>query len=232
MGISTKESSDVSPPSLDQLDPADFMITRKRKKYKFALFHNSPLCFEYNEWDEKFIPNIAEIGAGTGLFSVDQAERHPQDHFIAVDVKADRLQKGAGIAEGKGLDTLRFLRARADQLVDLLPAHSLDSLWVTFPDPFPRRHSAGRRLTHPKFLRAYAELLKLDGAFFFKTDATKLFEWSLEQLVSEGWKIEALSFDLHDSALADWYKLQTTYETRFVTEGLRVNFVKAVPPKV
>jgi len=103
---------------------------------------------------------------------------------------------------------------------------------VTFPDPFPRRHSAGRRLTHPKFLEIYAQLLKNDGALYFKTDALSLFQWSLEQLVREGWKIEELSFDLHDSSLADWYKVQTSYETRFIQEGLKINFVKATPPQV
>ncbi|HSW77719.1 MAG TPA: tRNA (guanosine(46)-N7)-methyltransferase TrmB [Candidatus Chromulinivoraceae bacterium] len=214
------------------LNPADYMITRKRKQYRFALFHNSPLCFEYDEWDETYIPQVAEIGAGTGLFSVAQAAAHPEGKFLAVDVKADRLQKGAYAATEKHLDNLRFLRVRADQLPEKIAAHSLDILWVTFPDPFPRKHSAGRRLTHPHFLKFYAGLLKSDGALYFKTDAKKLFEWSLEQLVAEGWKVEELSFDLHDSNLADWYKIKTTYEARFVDEGLLIGFVKATPPKV
>jgi tRNA (guanine-N7-)-methyltransferase len=214
------------------LNPADYMITRKRKKYRFALFHNSPLCFELDEWDKTYIPQVAEIGAGTGLFSVAQAAAHPEGKFLAVDVKADRLQKGAYVAAEQGLDNIRFLRVRADQLPEVIPTHSLDILWVTFPDPFPRKHSAGRRLTHPHFLKFYASLLKPDGALYFKTDAKKLFEWSLEQLVTEGWKIEELSFDLHDSDLADWYKIKTTYETRFVNEGLAIGFVKATPPRV
>lgn len=214
------------------LNPADYMITRKRKQYRFALFHNSPLCFEYDEWDEAYVPQVTEIGAGTGLFSVAQAAVHPEGKFLAVDVKADRLQKGAYAAADEHLDNLRFLRVRADQLAEKIPAHSLDILWVTFPDPFPRKRSAGRRLTHPHFLKYYAGLLKPDGALYFKTDAKKLFEWSLEQLVTEGWKVDELSFDLHDSNLADWYKIKTTYEARFVDEGLSIGFVKATPPKV
>lgn len=214
-----------------KLDPADYIITRKRKKYRFALFHNSPLCYEVGEWDKSFKSNVAEIGAGTGLFSVMQAADHPEGKFLAVDVKGDRLQKGAYKATEMGLENVRFLRARANQLDELLPAHNLDILWITFPDPFPKKHSAGRRLTHPQFLKEYARLLKADGALYFKTDATNLFTWSLEQLVIEGWQIKELSFDLHESDLAEWYKIQTTYERRFISQGLKVNFVKALPPQ-
>lgn len=214
------------------VNPDEFIITRKRKKYKFAKFASSPICFEYEQWDKAFTPSVVEIGAGTGLFSVAQAAAHPEGKFLAVDVKADRLQKGAYDATDKGLHNIRFLRSRADLVGDLLQPQSLDILWITFPDPFPRRHSAGRRLTHPKFLSTYAKLLKPSGALYFKTDATELFKWSLEQLVSEGWHVTELSFDLHESDLADWYKVQTTYETRFIQEGLKVNFVKALPPQV
>lgn len=208
------------------VDPNDFIITRKRKKYKFALFHNSPLCFEADEWDRRPV-DVLEMGAGTGLFSVAQAEHEPGKQFVAVDVKADRLQTGARLAAEKGLRNIAFLRVRADQLEELIAPHSLKKLWVTFPDPFPKERSAGRRLTHPRFLALYRELLKKDGELYFKTDARVLFDWSLEQLVKESWIIEGLSFDLHESDLPERYKVQTTYETRFMNEGIKINFVKA-----
>lgn len=209
------------------IDPADFIISRKRKKYKFALFANSPLCAEYDEWDREFCPDIIEVGAGTGLFAVGLAERYPDKRVLAVDVKADRLQKGAGLAAEKGLTNVRFLRARVDQLGDLLSPHSVEAVWVTFPDPFPRKRSAKNRLTHPRFLALYQKLLQPQGSVCFKTDAPELFAWSLEQLVAERWHIAQLSFDLHDSTLPDDYKLQTTYERRFMAEGLPIQFVRA-----
>ena len=212
------------------LNPKDFIITRKRKLYKFALFNNSSICFEFDEWKKDETHNL-EIGAGTGLFSEALAAQNPSKKFVAVDVKADRLVKGAQQAELDGLNNIRFLRARADQLLQAFAPHSVKYLWVTFPDPFPRNRNAGRRLTHPTFLRLYAELLAEDGAFYFKTAAKELFDWSLEQLVAEGWQIQRLSFDLHESNLSENYKIMTTYERRFVNEGLKINFVKALPPK-
>lgn len=210
------------------IDPNDFIITRKRKKYRFARFANSPLCFEFDEWKKQAI-DVVEVGAGTGLFSVELAMRHPNKQFVAVDVKADRLQKGAYEADARGLTNIRFLRARADQLGELFAAGSIQQLWITFPDPFPRARSAGRRMTHPNFLKLYQKVLSDDGALYLKHDSRDFFLWSLEQLVAEKWLIEELSFDLHESDLSDDYKIHTTYETRWLGEGSVTNFVKVVP---
>lgn len=210
-------------------NPNDFIITRKRKQYKFALFHNSPICFEMEEFSGPKT-DVLEIGAGTGLFSVGLAELHKNTHYVAVDVKADRLITGAREAETKQLSNVQFVRSRADLLPELFTPHSIETIWVTFPDPFPKKGSAGRRLLHPHFLTRYQMLLRPTGALYFKTDAHNLFEWSLEQLVREGWRIEELTFDLHESNYSNDYKILTSYERRFTGEGLNTHFVKATPP--
>lgn len=212
------------------LNPNDFVISRKRKKYRFAKFANSPLCFEFDEWTRQAV-DVVEVGAGNGLFSVELAARYPERQFVALDVKGDRLQHGAYQAAERGLANVRFVRARADQLLELFDADSVGSIWVTFPDPFPRPRSAGRRLTHPTFLAKYRELLQLGGVLHLKHDNREFFYWSLEQLVADGWHIDELSFDLHDSELPDDYKILTTYEQRWLSEGLVTNFVRALPNK-
>lgn len=208
------------------LDPRDYMITRKRKQYKFAKFFNSPLCFEFEEWSKQPADCI-EVGAGTGLFSVELAERYPDKQFVAIDVKADRLQKGAYEAEAHGISNIRFLRARADQLAACFEPGSLEALWLTFPDPFPKKRAAGRRLTHPLFLAQYVTLLGKGGTMYLKHDSRDFFMWSLEQLVAEKWQLKELTFDLHDSNLSDDYKIMTTYETRWLGEGALISFVSA-----
>lgn len=211
---------------MSSIDPREFIITRKRKKYKFAKFANSPLCFEFDDWKQQAV-DVVEVGAGTGLFSVELATRYPSKQFVAVDVKGDRLQKGAYEAEARGLGNLRFVRARADQLGELFKPGSIEQLWITFPDPFPKKRSAGRRMTHPTFLRIYGDILNKDGALYLKHDSRDFFLWSLEQLVAEKWRLTELSFDLHESELSDDYKTLTTYEVRWLGEGIVTNFVKA-----
>ena len=214
-----------------EIDPDQFIITRKRKKYKFAKFANAHNCFEFDAWTkEKLLlgDNFSvEIGAGTGLFCVELAMRYPDQIFVAIDVKADRLQKGAYEAIERGLDNVYFVRARADQIDRLFDAKSLWAIWLTFSDPYPKKRAAGRRMTHPTFLAKYQELLAPDGGFYIKHDNPDFFKWSLEQLVATGWTIDELSFDLHESNLSDDYKIPTTYEQRWLGEGRITQFARA-----
>lgn len=210
------------------IDPKDFIITRKRKKYKFAKFANSELCFEFEEWTKQSV-DVIEVGAGTALFSVELAARSPERSFVALDVKADRLQKGAYEAQERGLTNIRFLRARADQLAECFEPHTIETIWLTFADPFPKRRSAGRRMTHPTYLALYRSLLRPEGSFIVKHDSPEFFAWSLEQLVAQKWHIVELAFDLHDSGLATTYDVTTTYEERWLTEGRTSSLVRAVP---
>lgn len=228
-----------------QLNPDDFVISRKRKKYKFAKFYNAPNCFEFEEWkvfwhaqqlgsEKKDLTAThlsVEVGAGTGLFSVELATHHPDKLFIAVDVKADRLQKGAYEALERELTNVFFVRARADQIDELFETRSVEAIWLTFPDPFPRPRSARRRMTHPIYLEKYGMLLKNNGTFHLKHDNLDFFCWSLEQLVAENWHLGELSFDLHESELSEDYKIVTTYEHRWLNEGRKTNMASARPNK-
>lgn len=210
------------------IDPNNFIITRKRKKYKFAKFHNAPNCFEFDEWKSQSVDCI-EIGAGTGLFALELARRHPEWRVVAVDVKADRLQFGACQALEQGISNISFVRARADQVSEIVSPHTASAVWLTFSDPFPRKRSAGRRMTHATFLAWYREILHTDGLLYIKHDNPDFFAWSLEQLVANHWQIDELVFDLHESTLSDEYKILTSYETRWLDEGRVTSFVCASP---
>lgn len=216
---------------MSQIDPSQFIISRKRKKYKFAKFSNAANCFEYDQWvvssERTLGVDVVEVGAGTGLFAVELAVRHPEKVFVAVDVKADRLQKGAYAALEKGVGNVYFVRARADQVDELFVPASLESIWLTFSDPFPKKRSAGRRMTHPTFLKKYATILGTKGSLLIKHDNPEFFQWTLEQLVAEGWRIDELSFDLHESGLPSDYKTLTTYEQRWLGEGRITQLVRA-----
>lgn len=213
----------------------DFIITRKRKKYKFARFEEMANCFEAAEFTPEVrnqfavdAPLIVELGAGSGLFSLELARRHPQQRFVAVDVKADRLYTGARQAlEEENLSNVYFVRAHAQQLKDIFDPGSVAILWLTFADPYPKKRAAKHRMTHPRFLSIYRELLGKTGTFRFKTDNRELFEWSLEKLVEEKARLDFLTFDMHESEAGDDYKIMTTYEKRYVAEKKPIYAVEA-----
>lgn len=211
------------------VDPNEFIITRRRKKYKFAHFANYENCFEVDAWQQFDIPHdkglIVELGAGTGLFVLELARRHPENFYVAIDVKADRLYTAAKQALDEKLDNVVFLRAHAEMLPDLFIEGAVDELWLTFSDPFPKKRHAKHRLTNPKFLALYRKLLRENGQLKMKTDNHSFFDWSLEQFVADGWQLNELSYDLHQSKLADDYKIMTNYETGFVNNGQPIYLV-------
>lgn len=214
----------------------DFIITHKRKRYKFAKFADFTNCVEAVHWHDsearKMLSiskrRIIEVGSGSGLFLVEQAINQPEAFFVAIDVKADRLYAGAKIALEQNVPNIVFLRAQADQLAELLDIKSVHELWLTFSDPYPKKRHAKHRMTHPRFLNIYRQLLKKGAVMHFKTDNHQLFDWSLEQLVSEGCRLQKLTYDLHASDFDNSYKIMTTYEARFVREGLPIYSVDAM----
>lgn len=209
-------------------------ITRKRKKWKFAHFNEWSNCFEIvqvspEQWQQ---PLVVEIGAGTADLSVGLAKIQPQNNFVAVDVKADRLYTGAKFCLQNNLTNIAFVRAHAAQITNVFSAHTVNKLWITFPDPFPRNRQAKHRLTHPSFLKNYQQLLVPNGVVHFKTDNRQLFLWSLEQIIVQGWHITELSFDLHKSNLPEHYKITTYYERKFMAQDVPINFASFTPPAV
>lgn len=213
-------------------------ITRKRKKWKFAHFDEWGNCIQakdvsQQQWKTFFPypkPLVVEVGAGTADFSLGLARLDKERNFIAIDVKSDRLYTGAKVALNERLTNIVFVRAQLRQMSDLFIPGDIGEIWVTFPDPFPRDKQAKHRLTHPTFLKTYKDLLIKDGTLRFKTDNRELFLWSLEQLVAEGWRINELSFDLHESSLSEDYKITTHYERKFMAEGIQINYVSAISP--
>jgi tRNA (guanine-N7-)-methyltransferase len=219
------------------LSKKGLMVMRRRKKWKFAHFNAYPNCFQLDKESpkdllkqvKKYLPKnqpfALELAAGNAQFSLELARCHPQQNYIAIDIKSDRLYTSAKKALEEEIANIAFIRMPIALIGEVFGKNSVDEIWLTFPDPFPRKRSAKHRLTHLSFLQQYRNILKNTAKLKFKTDNRGLFLWSLEQLVADKWQFLELTFDLHESDLADDYKIKTAYETRFMAQGLPINFV-------
>lgn len=229
----------------NEIDTTGLFITRKRKLWKFAHFDSYSNCFSHARKDDgqrtyenllSYLPNsedgkrklVLEIAAGNAQFSLQLAKKYPEVNFIAADIKSDRLYTSAKQALEEGVENIAFVRMSINEVENVFPENSVETLWLTFPDPFMRKRSIRRRLSHPLFLRQYLKLLSKTGKLKFKTDNRDLFLWSLEQLVAEKWRFEELTFDLHESDLSEDYKIMTYYEKKFMAEGFSINFCSVV----
>ncbi|MAJ60552.1 MAG: tRNA (guanosine(46)-N7)-methyltransferase TrmB [bacterium TMED88] len=114
---------------------------------------------------------VLEIGFGRGEFLLDLAARFPGTAFLGVEVSFKRVLKLARKLARAGLTNVRLLEARAENVVrDLLPAESLDEVWINFSDPWPKARHEGRRLIQPAFVSELTQCMKWGGQLHVATD--------------------------------------------------------------
>ncbi len=152
--------------------------------------HDDP---DAKQYIEKFFDTpqkvLLELGCGRGEYTVGLSQLFPDAHCLGVDIQGERIWHGAKYAEEHNNDNIRFFRAPIRFMLDYVPEHSVDEIWIPFPDPFPRKKSARKRLTSPKFLDMYKKILKPGGVINLKTDNELLYFYSKETVETYGAKI-------------------------------------------
>ena len=170
-------------------------------------------------------PLRIEIGCGKGDFIVGTAAKEPEVNFLAVEKVSDVLVIAAEKVKASGLDNVRVCCIDAKELTEIFEPHSIDRIYLNFSDPWPKARHEKRRLTYRSFLEIYKQILKEDGAIFFKTDNRGLFDFSLEEFKEFGIRMEKLTFDLHNSEYMEG-NVMTEYEKRFSSMGVPINRVE------
>lgn len=176
--------------------------------------------FFYDGFDNSN-PIHLEIGMGKGKFILEMALKHPEYNFIGVE----KYSSVASVAIKKIRDVrpsnLRILIMDAKNLVDVLEK-KVDTIYLNFSDPWPKDRHAKRRLTSKNFLEIYDKLFKGKAHIVMKTDNDELFEYSLESFKEYGYKINKISYDLHNEAIDN---VETEYEEKFSNEGIKIKYV-------
>lgn len=173
-------------------------------------------------------PITLELACGRGEYSVNLARAFPKRNFVGVDVKGDRLWKGSTWAVEQNLTNVAFLRTQILYLESFFHAAEVDEIWLTFPDPRPRKRDIKRRLTSPRFMAIYKNVLKPGGYFRFKTDNTALFNYTLEELALRN-DIDdlQLTYNLYTSHLRhECFDIKTRYEEMFAAKGEVIKYLR------
>ncbi|MGV3639097.1 MAG: tRNA (guanosine(46)-N7)-methyltransferase TrmB [Adhaeribacter sp.] len=170
---------------------------------------------------------VVEIGCGKGEYTIGMANLFPKKNFVGVDIKGSRIWKGSTLAEEGGLSNVAFLRNFVEKLDETFAPGEIAEVWVTFPDPRPRKGEVKKRLTSTRYLNLYESLVKPGGLIHFKTDDHDLFQFTLELLQSRQASDLVYTFDLYQSDLQHHtLNIQTTYEKRFLAEGLTIKYLQ------
>ena len=129
------------------------------------------------------------------------------------------------MAKAEGISNLRFIKCSAEYLPKYLRDNSIERIFLNFSCPFPKNKYSAHRLTHPRFLEIYKQLMKKGAEIHQKTDNPRFFEFSIESLTISGFALKNVSLDLHNSGFEE--NIETEYEHRFASLGLPIYRLEA-----
>jgi tRNA (guanine-N7-)-methyltransferase len=133
-----------------------------------------------SNWTEPFDPQAlfparqpfhVDVGCGKGRFLLERARTHPEVNFLGIDRMLRRIRKIDRKAVRQQLFNIRLLRLDAYYTIAfLMPARCVQTYYIFFPDPWPKKKHHDNRLFDPAFLDALDRTLLTDGCFHFATD--------------------------------------------------------------
>ena len=171
-------------------------------------------------------PIILELACGKGEYAVGLGELYADKNFIGIDLKGNRIWVGAKKALQQGLKNVAFLRTQIDFITTHFAQDEVSEIWITFPDPQLRLSKAKKRLTHPKFLRMYQQLLKPGGLIHLKTDSPDLYSFTKKVIELYNCKtITDIDNVYASEPIPEVLKIKTHYESLDIAGSNRIHYL-------
>lgn len=170
-------------------------------------------------------PITLELACGKGEYSTGLAEKNPDQNYVGIDIKGNRMWVGATYALENDLNNVRFFRAFIDHLDRHFGENEVEEIWILFPDPYIKK--ARKRLTAPKFLKLYKKVLKPGGIIHLKTDSRLLFEYTREVIENERLQLHECITDVYAEKPEDpVLSIQTYYEGMHLEKGKKIKYLR------
>ncbi|KXB07967.1 hypothetical protein AKJ55_01605 [candidate division MSBL1 archaeon SCGC-AAA382M17] len=182
------------------------------------------------KWQKDFFKNdkpiVLELGCGKGEYTINLARQYPNHNFIGIDIKGARMWRGAKIALEENIPNAVFLRTRIDFITSFFEEDEVKAIWVTFPDPQPKKPR--KRLISTKFLTYYQHFIQNNSPIHLKTDNYNLYHYTLSIIrENELYLLYAENdiYGVNNNQLEAIRKIQTFYEKQFLEENKKIKYV-------
>lgn len=171
-------------------------------------------------------PITLELACGKGEYAVGLGQLYPNRNFIGIDLKGNRIWVGAKKAMQQNLPNVAFLRIEIDQVAGYFSKNEVADIWITFPDPQLRLSKAKKRLTHPKFLRLYKQILLPGGLIHLKTDSPALYNFTKTVIELYGCSLHKDLDNVYEKEpVSPELKIKTHYESLDIAGSNRIHYL-------
>ena len=190
------------------------------------LFIENPREFK-GSWNKVFNNNneiCLELGCGKGRFISNIAQKNKDKNFIAIDLKDEVLVYVKRKCEELNLENVRILSFDINYINEIFEKGEVSDIYLNFSTPWPKTKHHKRRLTHPRFLNKYLEIINSNSKIMLKTDHELFFLDSIEYLNENGFDILYKTMDLHNEEIEN---ITTEYEEKFLNKGMKIMYLTA-----
>lgn len=170
-------------------------------------------------------PVDVEIGFGKCGFLLDIAAHHPEINFLGIESARKYYRKGGVKVRRAGLSNIKLLLGEARHVFQrYIPDASLHQVFVNFPDPWPKRRHAKRRLWQPAFLDVLAVKLTPAGVVDIATD-DDAYSVQIQEVFERDCRYEQIYYHTrqHQEPLRPH---ATEYERMFLDAGKTIHYFK------
>lgn len=172
-------------------------------------------------------PITLELACGKGEYAVGLGRMYPDRNFIGIDIKGNRIWRGAKTAIDEGLHNVAFIRSHIDKITEYFAAGEVSEIWITFPDPQLKGARMKKRLTYSRFLRLYQQIIKPGATINLKTDSPDLYQFT--KAVIDLFELPVLADSDNVYAQAEVIpdlQIKTHYEGLDIAGSNRIHYLK------
>ncbi|MEA2031842.1 MAG: tRNA (guanosine(46)-N7)-methyltransferase TrmB [candidate division Zixibacteria bacterium] len=140
---------------------------------------SKPVLF-YPEVSKVNAGDVLEIGPGRGDLLLDLAEAMPATRFVAIELGKKRYFKLIPRIEKRALNNIQLICGDARiVLANHFSQGEFSKIYVLFPDPWPKKRHAIKRLLNTEFIKLLSRFLTIGGDLYMATDVDWYAMWAV-----------------------------------------------------
>ena len=182
-----------------------------------------------NKWREVFGNNNLlnlELGMGRGEFIINMAKQNPRINFIGLELNESQTATAVQKIGNQNIPNLKLICADANSIIDFF-GKEIDTIYLTFSEPWPKPIDEKKRFTHINYLKMYDRIFKKNKHIILKTDNKVLFAYSLETLSDYWYVFKRVSMDLHNDE-RHIPNVMTDWDIKCQKDGKQIYYVDAI----